>query len=101
MGVSALLAALDGAGTEVGQAVALLAASGVEHPERLALGDGDRRLLGLCRAVTGHEVEVVAVCPACGELSEAQLSEASAPPAAARVARLGRGGGLREPCYAD
>ena len=101
MGVSALLAALDGAGNEVGQAVALLAASGVEHPERLALGDGDRALLGLCRTVTGHEVEVVAVCPACGELSEAQLGEGSVPAAAARVARLGCGGGLREPCYAD
>jgi hypothetical protein len=101
MGVSALLAALDDAGSEVGQAVALLAAAGVADPQRLSLGEGDRRLLAICQAVTGSGVEVVAVCPSCGELSEAELSTETVPPARPRMARLGPGGGLREPGYGD
>ncbi len=101
MGVSALLAALDEAGSEVGQAVALLAAAGVEEPERLSLGEGDRRLLALCRAVTGADLEVVAVCPSCGELSAAVLSPEVVPPSGPRMAPLGAGGGLREPTYED
>lgn len=101
MGVSALLAALDEDGSEVGQAVALLAAAGVEDPESLSIGEGDRRLLALCRAVTRVDVEVVAVCPTCGELSEAVLSPDAVPPASPRMAPLGMGGGLREPTYKD
>ena len=101
MGVTALLAALEDAESEVGQAVALLTAAGVEQAECLSLGEGDRRLLGLCRTVTRSDVEVVAACPACGELSEVQLSADSLPPARPRVGLLGPGGGVREPTYAD
>jgi hypothetical protein len=101
MGVSALLAALDEDWSEVGQAVALLAAAGVEDPDSLSVGEGDRRLLELCRPVTGADVEVVAVCPACGELSAAVVSPEAVPPASPRMALLGNGGGLREPTYRD
>jgi len=101
MGVSALLAALDEDLSEVEQPVALLAAAGVDDPESLSVGEGDRRLLELCRAVTRAGVEVVALCPACGELSEAVVSPEAVAPASPRMTPLGKGGGLREPTYRD
>jgi hypothetical protein len=96
-----LLAALDGPASEVEQVVALLSAAGCEEPERLGVGDGDRRLLALHRTVTGSELEVLASCPACGELSSAQVVPEQMPPPAPRTALLGSGGGLREPTYED
>lgn len=101
MGASALLAAFDADLSEVGQAVALLAAAGVEDPESLSIGEGDRRLLALCRVVTGLDVDVVAACPTCGELSAAVLAPDAVPPARPRMTPLGTGGGLREPTYGD
>ena len=101
MGSSAVLAALDEDQSEVGQAIALLAAAGVEDPESLSIGEGDRRLLALCRAVTGFDVDVVAACPGCGELSMAVLARDAVPPVRPRMTPLGRGGGLREPTYGD
>jgi hypothetical protein len=97
----ALLAALDEAGSEVDQALALLAAAGVQDPERLPLGEGDRLLLALCVRATGEPVEIVAECPRCGELSQAALGPAAVPAPSPRVALLGPGGGLREPTYGD
>ena len=101
MGVAGLLASLDGPESEVGQVVALLAAAGCQEPERLGVGAGDRRLLELQRAVTGSELEVLASCPACGEVSAAQVVPEHVPPPSPRTAVLGSGGGLREPTYAD
>ncbi|MFN2627070.1 MAG: hypothetical protein ABR569_00350 [Gaiellaceae bacterium] len=101
MGLSALLAALDEDASEVGQAIALLTAAGVEDPERLSVGEGDRRLLAFCRTVTRSELDVVAACAACGELSEAVLSPDAVPSTSPRSAPLGTGGGLREPTYGD
>lgn len=101
MDSAALLASLDESSSEVAQVVALLGAAGFDEPERLAVGEGDRRLLDVYRAVTGEELEVLAECPACGELCEAVVDPDRLPPASARVAVLGRGGGLREPTYAD
>jgi hypothetical protein len=101
MGVSALLAALDQDESEVGQAVALLSAAGVENSDELSVGEGDRLLLKLCRTLTGHDLDVVAVCPACGELSEVVVSPEAVPQATPRMVPLGTGGGLREPIYRD
>jgi hypothetical protein len=101
MGVAGLLASLDGPSTEVAQVVALLRAAGFEEPDRLSVGEGDRQLLALYRSVTGDELELLAACPACGELSEAQVDPGQVPPARPRAAVLDRGGGLREPTYGD
>ena len=97
---TALLTALDGAPGEVAQAVALLRASGVEDPERVAVSEGDRLLVALCRELTRADVSVVAMC-SCGELAEAVLTPETVPPPVPRVAVLGPGGGLREPTYGD
>jgi hypothetical protein len=99
--VSALLAALDEDESEVGQAVALLAAAGVESSDDLSVGEGDRLLLELCRTLTGADLEIVAVCPACGELSEAVVSPEAVPQTTAHIVPLGTSGGLREPTYRD
>ena len=100
MGSTALLSAFDGASGEVAQAVALLRASGVEEPDSLTVGQGDRLLVALCRELTRGDVTVVAACP-CGELAEAVLSPETVPPPSTRMTVLGTGGGLREPTYAD
>ncbi len=101
MGVAGLLASLDGPSSEVAQVIALLGAAGFDEPGRLSLGEGDRRLLALYRSVTGEEVELVAACPDCGELSAARVDPDQVPPASPRTALLGHGGGLREPTYGD
>jgi hypothetical protein len=101
MEAAGLLASLDESASEVAQVVALLGAAGCEEPERLRVGEGDRRLLVLYGSVTGELLEVVAECPVCGELCEAQIDPAQLAPASERVAVVGRGGGLREPTYAD
>jgi hypothetical protein len=100
-GGAATLAALGSAPDELGQVLALLRAAGVERPESLGLGVGDRRLLELHRALTGRDIEVAVGCAGCGTTSVAVLSRETVPPEAPRVAWLGPGGGLREPTYAD
>jgi hypothetical protein len=97
----AVLTSLEGRGSELDQAVAVLRASGVERPEALPLGEGDRLLLRLHRELAGRDPEVTATCPECGETSAATLSPETVPPAAPRCARAGVGGGVREPTYAD
>jgi len=97
----ALLAALEDCGDELGQVLGVLRAAGEPEPEALSLGTGDRILLGVLGAVTGENLEVAGQCPHCETLNSAVVSPATVPPSAARVARLGRGGGLREPTYGD
>jgi hypothetical protein len=101
VGRSAALASLEGPATELDQALALLRASGVERPEHLPLGAGDRALLDLHRELVGRDPEVTVTCPGCGEVSLAALSRDAVPPAAPRCAPAGPGGGIREPTYAD
>ena len=101
MSGSAALAALEGPATELDQALALLRACGVERPEALPLGAGDRMLLELHRRLVGRDPELTAACPECGEVSAVWLSPDAVPPAAPRCALAGPGGGLREPTYAD
>jgi hypothetical protein len=86
---------------EVGQALELMRWAGVEEPERLLLGDGDRRLLELHRVVGGDDLELTFHCGACGTVNSLALSPESVPARRERQARLGRGGGLREPTYGD
>jgi hypothetical protein len=99
--VAGLLPSLDGSSSEVAQVIALLGAAGFDEPQHLSVGDGDRHLLALYRSVTGEALEVMVSCPACGALCEAQLNPGQVPPSSPRLAVLGRGGGLREPTYAD
>jgi hypothetical protein len=101
MAAGALLRSLDGPPNELSQVLALLRAAGVEAPETLTLGQGDRRLLALHRAVTAHDVEVSAACTACGALNAATLREGDVGEPTPRWAPLGSGGGLRQPTYAD
>jgi hypothetical protein len=98
---AAAIAALGSSADELGQVLALQRAAGVAEPERLTLAAGDRRLLALHRALTGRDPEVVAACGACDAVNAAVLSPGTVPPEAPRTARLGAGGGLREPTYAD
>jgi hypothetical protein len=85
---------------ELGQVLALLAADGVEHPEGLAMGDGDRRLLAVLRAITGHDLELAVACATCGTVNEATIDPDALPPVRPRCALLD-GGGLRPPEYGD
>lgn len=98
---AATIAALGGCESELDQALALHAASGTAEAAGLSLGEGDRRLLALHRAVTGRDPELIAACEGCGTESAATLRPEDLPPSAPRCARLGAGGGLREPTYAD
>lgn len=99
MRAAAVLAGLPEQDSELGQVLALLRASSEDDPETLPVAEGDRRLLALHRALTGRDVELVAVCGACG--TENELSLASVPDAEPRVALCGAGGGLRAPVYGD
>jgi hypothetical protein len=101
LGGAAAIAALDGSPDELGQVLALHRAAGADAPERLRVAAGDRRLLGLHRALTGRDLELTATCAGCGAVSVAVLAPGALPPDAPRSARLGRGGGLRQPTYAD
>ena len=101
MEAAALLPSLDGSSSEVAQVIALLGAAGFDEPEHLSVGDGDRHLLTLYQSVTGEVMEVLVACPACDELCGAKIDLEQLPPSRPRLAVLGRGGGLREPRYAD
>ena len=100
MPAAAVLGALGAGGSELEQAVAVLAAAGVEDPGSLSLGEGDRRLLELALELSARDLELVAVCPACGVPNAVDLRPEDLPPPAPRVAWLG-GGGLRGPTFAD
>ena len=101
MSATALLAALDGGRDELGQVLAVLRAAGHAEPETLDLGRGDRLLLEVLAAVTGSSIDVTARCGRCQELNSALADPESVPPIRPRHARLGTGGGLRPPTYAD
>jgi hypothetical protein len=95
-----LMAALAAADGELGQVLALLRADGVEEPEAMELGTGDRRLLRLYRELAGRPAELNVTCGACGTISSVELDPDALPATAPRVAVLG-GGGLRGPTYGD
>jgi hypothetical protein len=96
---AAVLAGLSEDGGELMQVLAVLRGAGEDAPEALTVAAGDRRLLGLHRALTGRDVELLAVCGACG--TENELSLASVPEEQPRVAVCGARGGLRAPTYGD
>jgi hypothetical protein len=98
---TALHTALDEGGDELGQVLAVLRAAGHPDPEALDLGSGDRLLLDVLGDVTGSDIELAARCPRCHELNSAVVGSRSVPPSRPRHALLGRGGGLRQPTYAD
>ncbi len=95
-----LLAALESAPDELGQVLALLRADGVDEPDALPLGVGDRRLLRLYAELAGRPVELTVACGACETVNSVELDPDLLPPDAPRVVSLG-GGGLRAPTYAD
>jgi hypothetical protein len=95
------LAAIGASDDELGQALTLLRVAGCSDPEALTLGEGDRRLLALHRAITGKDLEVAVECDACETVSVATLSPETVPPHEPRSALLGPGAGLRQPTYGD
>ncbi len=98
---AAALGAIGASDDELAQALALLRVAGQPAPEDLTLGEGDRLLLELHRALTGGDAEVELRCPACETLNVATLSPQTVPAAVPRCAWLGPGGGLRQPTYGD
>jgi hypothetical protein len=97
----ALLAAVSGRSTELGQVLAVLAVIGVERPHDLTLAVGDRMLLDLQERLSGRPLRIVVTCPTCGTVNSAVIESSVIGKAAPRSAWLGPGGGLREPTYAD
>jgi hypothetical protein len=95
------LAAIGASDDELGQALALLRVAGCAEPEALTLGEGDRLLLALHRAITGEDLEVAVECDACETVSVVMLSPQTVPPHEPRCALLGPGAGLRQPTYGD
>jgi hypothetical protein len=95
-----VLAALAEPDGELGQAVAVLEAAGVEDALRLPVSQGDRELVALTCCLTGEDLRLVAECTHCALLNEATLAPESLAAPAPRVAALRRGG-IREPTYAD
>ena len=96
-----LLRQLDRAGSEIEQAILLLAESGVPDVAALPVGLIDRLLLHLHRRMLGEDLECVVACPACGGLNALPLGPDDVPEYAPRSAWCGRGAGLREPTGAD
>lgn len=96
-----LLRQLDRAGSEIEQAILLLAESGVPDVAALPVGLIDRLLLHLHRRMLGADLECVVACPACGGLNALPLGPDDVPEYAPRSAWCGRGAGLREPTGAD
>ena len=97
----ALARLLGEAGTELDEALVLLAECGVTDPSALPVGLLDRTLLLAHRAVLGRDLEVVARCTGCGELNELPLGADDVPPYEPRWAWCGPGAGVREPVAAD
>jgi hypothetical protein len=96
-----LLDVFEQAEGELEQVLVVLRACGVERPEALPLGEGDRELLAAHRELTGSDVELTVTCGACEEVSSVWLAPERLPAPGASMARLGSGGGLREATYAD
>jgi hypothetical protein len=96
-----LLDEFEQAEGELEQVLAVLRSCGVERPETLPLGEGDRALLAAHRELTGRDVELTVTCSDCGEVSSAWLEPEQLPVPPPSLARLGSGGGLREATYED
>lgn len=96
----ATLSALRDGATELEQAACVLTACGVD-PATTTLADGDRLLLAVCAALGGPDLELALQCPLCCDVSAVRLTPDTVPPALARSAVLGTGGGLRQPTYRD
>lgn len=94
-----VLGALRGRGSEMEQVAALLTALG-RDPARTPVGEADRTLLALHRAVCGDDVVLVLRCAACGADNEVRLAPEDLPIPAPRCAVRGRGG-VREPSVGD
>lgn len=60
-------------------------ATGAGDPEELPVGERDRRLWAMRRALYGRLLDAVAECPACGELLEFQLDAETLCPATAHA----------------
>lgn len=86
-----------GAGrTPLDRSLLLLEKAGSAEPEALPVGERERRLWALRRALYGRHLDAVAECPACGERLEFELdAEAICPagtePAAAETLRWREG----------
>lgn len=96
-----LLRALEDAGSEFAEAIALLQACGIADGLSYPVGVIDRLLLQAHRAVLHRDPEVVAACPACGVLNALPLGIDDVPAYEPRSAWCGPGSGLREPTGAD
>lgn len=88
-------------GGELEQAIALLTAAGITQASQLTIGEGDRLLLDVHRAVTGTDLAVTAQCPECDVLNEIVFGAASVPARVACSAWAAPGAGLRQPTFAD
>ncbi len=99
--MDSVLSAMHGCDRELDQVLALLAASGVDAPEDLSVGEGDRVLLDLLWQVMGQPLMVTLRCPNCDAFSVVEIRPDVMPRLEPRCAWWGPGGGLREPTYAD
>jgi hypothetical protein len=97
----ALLHALETAGSELAEALAVLAACGVPGCASYPVGVVDRLLLRAHREVLGRDLAATAACPQCGTLNGLPLGAADVPEYAPRSAWCGPGLGVREPTAAD
>lgn len=97
----ALLRAVEEAGSECGEVIALLRACGVADCTPFPVGVIDRLLLRAHRAVLYRDLEVVVACPACGVLNGLPLGIDDVPEYSPRSAWCGPGIGVREPTGAD
>ena len=96
-----MLRQLDRAGSEIEQAMLLLAESGVPDVAALPVGVIDRLLLHLHRRMLGEDLGCVVACPSCGVLNALPLGPDDVPAYAPRSAWCARGSGVREPTGGD
>ena len=97
----ALLHAVEEAGSEFGEVIALLRACGIADCTPYPVGVIDRLLLQAHRAVLQRDLEVVVACPACKVLNALPLGIGDVPEYSPRSAWCGPGLGVCEPAGAD
>jgi hypothetical protein len=97
----ALLHAVEEAGSELAEVIALLLACGVADCTAYPVGVIDRLLLRAHRAVLHRDLEVAVACPACQVLNALPLGVDDVPEYSPRSAWCGPGIGVREPTGAD
>ena len=96
-----LMHAMEEAGSEFEEAIALLRACGVADCLSYPIGVIDRLLLRAHHAVLHRDLEVVIACPACQGLNALPLGPGDVPEYEPRSAWCGPGMGAREPTGAD